>query len=187
VLWPESSEVRAHASLRSALARAQQIGTGAIQSHSVDLALAPGVAVDLNSARNLAHGLLDRSTRFLPTQPARSVVATLAAELLPGWYEDWILLEAENWRQLRLHALEAFALSLSAVGAFADAAGAALAAIAADPLRESSHATLVRVHLAEGNRWEALRAFSYCRELLARELHVAPTPALSALVAGLPA
>jgi len=143
VLWPESSEVRAHASLRSALARAQQIGTGAIQSHPVDLALAPGVAVDLNSARNLAHGLLDRSTRFLPTQPARSVVA--------------------------------------------NAAGAALAAIAADPLRESSHATLVRVHLAEGNRWEALRAFSSCRELLARELHVAPTPALSALVAGLPA
>jgi DNA-binding SARP family transcriptional activator len=187
VLWPESSDGRAHASLRSALARALQPGRGTIQSGPLDLSLASGVSVDLEAARDLAHALLNPSTTPVEPHAARTTVATLSAELLPGWYDDWILLEAENWRQLRLHALEAFAISLAAMGSFADAAGAALAAIAADPLRESSHATLIRVHLAEGNRSEACRAFAHCRKLLAAELNLEPTPRLADLVAGLPA
>jgi hypothetical protein len=36
--------------------------------------------------------------------------------LLPGWYDDWVLIEAQIWRQLRMHALEALALRLADVG-----------------------------------------------------------------------
>src|SRR6266700_2866149 len=31
----------------------------------------------------------------------------LSADLLPDWYDDWLLLEQERFRQLRMHALEA--------------------------------------------------------------------------------
>src|SRR5664280_310736 len=43
-------------------------------------------------------------------------------------------------------------------------------AIRADPFRESGHAALIRVHLAEGNQSEALRQFATYRELIVDEL-----------------
>ena len=79
-----------------------------------------------------------------------AAITALSGELLPDWYDDWVLLEAENWRQLRLHALEVLAGLLTAAGRYGDAAAAALAAVRADPLRESAHAALKVV--LEGTR-----------------------------------
>jgi SARP family transcriptional regulator, regulator of embCAB operon len=103
---------------------------------------------------------------------------------LPGWYEDWALIEAENWRQLRLHALEAAAGVLADAGRFGEAVGAAQAAVDADPLRESPHAALIAVHLREGNQSEALREFERYRERLRGEFGLEPTPRLRALLPG---
>jgi DNA-binding SARP family transcriptional activator len=41
---------------------------------------------------------------------------------------------------------------------------------------------IVRIHLAEGNAAEAVRAYRTCRRLLAAELGVAPSPAFHRLV-----
>ena len=109
----------------------------------------------------------------------------LSRDFLPGWYEDWVLLESEDWRQLRLHALEALAGRLTAAGRFGEAALAAHGAIRADPLRESARACLIRVHLTEGNRSEALREFERFSHILKAELGLTPTPQLRRLVATL--
>jgi DNA-binding SARP family transcriptional activator len=103
-------------------------------------------------------------------------------ELLPGWYEDWVVLEAESWRQLRLHALEASAGVLAGARRFGEAVCAAQAAVCADPLRESPHAALIRVHLSEGNQSEAVREFERYRERLGAALNLEPTPGLRALL-----
>jgi hypothetical protein len=95
------------------------------------------------------------------------------------------LVEAEDWRQLRLHALEVLAERLTARGNYGDAAAAALAAVRAEPLRESPRAALIRVHIAEGNPTEALQEFARYGELLMLELGVEPTERLRALVADL--
>ena len=42
-----------------------------------------------------------------------------------------------------------------------------MAAVAVEPLRESAHRAVMRVHLAEGNRNEALRQYELCRRALA--------------------
>ncbi|MGH2664122.1 MAG: AfsR/SARP family transcriptional regulator [Actinomycetota bacterium] len=109
----------------------------------------------------------------------------MSGELLPDWYDEWMLVEAEDWRQLRLHALEALADRLTTRGEYADAAAAALAAVRAEPLRESPRAALIRVHIAEGNPSEALREFARYGELLRLELGVEPTERLRKLVASL--
>jgi DNA-binding SARP family transcriptional activator len=108
-----------------------------------------------------------------------------AGELLPDWYDDWVVIERERHRQLRLHALEQLSARLSADGRHAAATEAGLAAIASEPLRESAHRVLIAVHLAEGNRGEALRQYRVCCGLLDRDLKVGPSPALQALVAPL--
>jgi DNA-binding SARP family transcriptional activator len=184
-LWPEVSERRSYASLRSALARMDCVSRRALQVKPLLMSLDEGVGVDLRDARALAHRLLDPATP--PGEPDLSVaaVASLSADLLPGWYDDWVLLESEDWRQLRLHALEALAGVLASARRFGEATEAARAAIRAEPLRESAVAALIRIHLAEGNQSEALREFErYCR-LLHAELGLRPTPQLRALVAGL--
>jgi SARP family transcriptional regulator, regulator of embCAB operon len=92
--------------------------------------------------------------------------------------------EAEDRRQLRLHAVETLADRLTAHGDYGDAA-AALAAVRAEPLRESPRAALIRVHIAEGNPSEALRGYSRYSELLRLELDVEPTQRLRQLVSDL--
>ena len=79
--------------------------------------------------------------------------------LLPGWYDDWVVLERERLRQLQLHALDRLAAALLAAEEPGRALDAALVAVQADPLRESAHRIVVRIHLREGNALEALRAY----------------------------
>lgn len=185
ILWPVATEVRASSSLRTALARLPDAAGAAVTATARELGLSDRVSVDLWDLRALAHQLLVPPDLSLASQPGPEAVSALSAELLPDWYEDWVLIEAEDWRQLRLHALEALAQRLTAQGRYGDAAEAALAAVRAEPLRESPRAALIGVHIAEGNPSEALREFARYGELLMLELGVEPTQRLRALVARL--
>jgi SARP family transcriptional regulator, regulator of embCAB operon len=182
-LWPAVSERRAHGSLRAALARLGGSAPGVLLADGADVSLVAGVDVDLHEAQVIARRLLADHGRVGPGGAA-AAVAGLSVELLPGWYEDWALVEAENWRQLRLHALEAAAGVLAGAGRFGEAVGAAQAAVDADPLRESPRAALIAVHMDEGNQSEALREFARYRRRLGAAFGLAPTARLRALLPG---
>ncbi len=106
-------------------------------------------------------------------------MSTLSADLLPGWYYDWAVIAAEYWHHLRIRALEEVAARLTAADRLAEAAAAALAAVRAEPLRESARAALIRVHIAEGNKSEALAEYERYRMLLNAELGLEPTSRLT--------
>jgi DNA-binding SARP family transcriptional activator len=184
-LWPIADEAHAASSLRSALARLRDAARTAVAATPRDLAVSEQVAVDLWDVRALA-GHLTAAPGSSPS-PAlgREAIPALSTELLPDWYDEWALVEGEDWRQLRLHALEALSDRLMAQGDFGDAVTAALAAVRVEPLRESPRAVLIRVHIAEGNPTEALREFVRYAELLMLELGVEPTARLRTLVADL--
>jgi SARP family transcriptional regulator, regulator of embCAB operon len=181
VLWPMVVERHAHGSLRAALARLTARAPGVLQGDGLDVWLVAGVAVDLCAAQAIARRLLANGGG-MDADRAAAAVPGLSMELLPGWYDDWALIEAENWRQLRLHALDAIAGILADAGRFGEAVGAAQAAVDADPLRESPHAALIGVHLREGNQSEALREFERYRLSLNAALGLEPTPRLRALL-----
>jgi DNA-binding SARP family transcriptional activator len=183
-LWPEASEEHAHASLRSALSRLSGITRTVVRVTSHELQLADGVSVDLRDARLIVHRLLNSGLTEASDLDDRAI-SMLSVDLLPDWYDDWAVAEAEEWRQLRLHALDALADRLTAAGRFGDATSAALAAVKAEPLRETAHAALIRVYLAEGNRSEALNAYQHYRTLLHSELGLEPTPLIHAIIEGI--
>jgi DNA-binding SARP family transcriptional activator len=184
-LWPVATEDHASSSLRSALARLHGGARAAVATTAQEVGLSDEATVDLWDSRALAHRLLapERSTQA--AEPGAEAIPALSEELLPDWYEEWVLAEAEAWRQLRLHALEALAERLTAGEKYGDAAAAALAAVRAEPLRESPRAALIRVHIAEGNPSEALREFARYGDLLKLELGAEPTERLRVLVANL--
>jgi DNA-binding SARP family transcriptional activator len=173
VLWPDCSDPHAHGNLRATLSRLHRRNlTAAIRSANGVLSLRDAVEVDVRRLVATASAVLD-GTLWVPD---RSTLGTLAGQdLLLGWYEDWVLLERERLRQLRLHALEAMSDRLLAAGDAKAALEAALAAVAVEPLRESAHRAVIRAHLAEGNRAEALRQLHRLRDLLRRELAVDPS------------
>jgi DNA-binding SARP family transcriptional activator len=178
-LWPEVSEDKALGSLRTALWRLQQLGAPVIATCGEKLSLVKDVVVDTDE--------LVRSARLLSsTEDERRTAAALLlngpAELLPGWFDDWVLIERERLRQLCLHALEDLALHGLRRACYAEALDATLAAMRAEPLRESPHRLLIEIHIAEGNYSEALQTYQSYRALLHRELGVAPSPAIRLLI-----
>ncbi len=183
--WPESTDEHAGASLRSALSRLNGPSRHALKVTATDVGLAEGVVVDVHRSQALARRLTDHDALRSDRDIGTPAVSALSDDLLPGWYDDWAVIAAEDWRQLRLHALEAVAGRLTEADRLAEAAAAALAAVRAEPLRESSRAALIRVHMAEGNQSNALGEFERYRVLLHAELGLEPTSRLTALVSGL--
>jgi DNA-binding SARP family transcriptional activator len=181
LLWPDYSGERSLADLRTALWRANHSRASVVTTTGMRLSLRAGVQVDVRALTALGRGASD---------PAKSVVAELqgmswfelSLDLLPDWYDDWLVDDREGVRQLRLHALESLTGELSNRGRHAEAILAALAAVRLEPLRETAHAALIRAHLAEGNRSEAQRQFYRCRDLLAAELAVEPSESIRRLI-----
>jgi DNA-binding SARP family transcriptional activator len=180
-LWLESSEERANASLRTALWRLRRPDCRLVRATASHIALAPEVAVDVRAAAASARRAIQRESDEDDLAELRD-----AGDLLPDWYDDWVLIERERFRQLRLHALEAVCDTLTAAGRHGEAAEAALAAIAVEPLRESAHRALIRTHLAEGNPGEAIRQYRVFRDLLGTQLGLEPSSLMRELVSALP-
>ncbi len=71
------------------------------------LSLEPSIDVDLITASRRARELLEGGAMMAPPTRATSASCETRAISFPDWYEDWVLIEREHFRQLRLHALEA--------------------------------------------------------------------------------
>lgn len=181
-LWPDADEDHAGSSLRSTLARLDEGARSALAVTASQVGIAERMTVDLWESEALARRLAGPHESLTVDRSAEAEIEALSSELLPGWYEDWVIVEAEAWRLRRLHALETLADDLRGEGSFGQASSAAQAAIGADPLRESPRAALMRVHMAEGNVSDAIREFARYRELLKRELGLEPTPRLQELL-----
>lgn len=181
-LWMDAPEKRAMANLRSALWRLRLPGRSIVDRHGDYLSLQQDVQVDVRE-------LAARSRAMMGSATARSADGfddlITSGELLPDWYDDWVLIERERLRQLRLHALEQACTDLTADQRYGEAIEAALAAIADEPLRESAHRLLITVYLAEGNRIEAIRQFRVYADLIRSELDIDPAPEICDLVSSL--
>lgn len=176
-LWPQHTEERAKANLRSALWRLGKAPTELVVATKSHLRLADGVWVDVrDGVADLAsagmESILDSALPF----------GALDSDLLPDWYDDWILIERERLRQFQLGSLEEGARLALARGRYGSAIQLALAAVSADPLRESGHRLTIEAHLANGNRFDAIRQFETYRTLLSSKLGCEPTPALTQLI-----
>jgi DNA-binding SARP family transcriptional activator len=183
MLWSDMRSERANANLRSALWRAQRPERRLIAASSQTIALGQQVRVDVRAAIRRAHHLLDATVPADEADLNPKTRLALSADLLPDWYDDdWVVVERERFRQLRLHALEVLCEQLTAIGRFGEAVDAGLAAVRAEPLRESAHRALVRVYLAEGNQSEAVRQYVLCRRLLREELGIEPSPSFRGLL-----
>jgi predicted ATPase/DNA-binding SARP family transcriptional activator len=112
----------------------------------------------------------------------RTAVDLYRGDLLPGYYEDMILAERERLSQMLPGALGRLASVLAEIGDMDEALEHARRAVGVDPLREESHALLIRLYGRAGRIAEALRQYRELEQTLQEELDAAPSAPLRALI-----
>ncbi|PVZ08184.1 transcriptional activator [Actinomycetospora cinnamomea] len=180
-LWSEATERRAQGSLRTALWRLNQ-DTNVLCAGPNVVGLAPDVWVDVDAVMSEIRALTRTDTPIGATLCMSGGRVLERRDLLPEWDEDWVVLERERLRQLRMHALEELATLWAGEGRWREALDAALQAVSLEPLRESAHRVVIGIHLREGNLIEAVRHFDAYRLLVRREMGIAPTSRLTELI-----
>lgn len=178
-LWPDLCYVRASKNLRTALWRVQRAGPGILSADMSRVRLAPGVSVDVVD-------LLARAKKLISNPCAETLtVATVLIEkpaLLPDWDDEWLSPDRENYRTVRLEALETAARDLLDQRRLAEALLAGLAVVRSDPLRESARRLVIETQIAQGNVADAVRGFLDYRRGLRSELGLEPSRALTAMI-----
>lgn len=152
-LWPEKTDERAGANLRSALWRLRQQGADVMRMDGTTLCLRAEVRVDVHDVTEWAWRVIEGRA-----EPGDIDHVPPSGDLLDDWYDEWVVIERERLHQLRLHAIEGICRYLLDSGRVARAIDAALTVVSVDPLRESAHRLLIEAHVAEGNWAEAVRA-----------------------------
>jgi DNA-binding SARP family transcriptional activator len=176
-LWPEHDERRAKANLRSALWRLGKASPDLIDATKSHLRLSGAVWVDIR------HGIGE-----LAATPDDSIAActlpfqALDSDLLPDWYDDWLTVERERLRQFRLGSLEEGAALALERGRPAQSIQLALAAIAADPLRESAHRLVAAAHIENGNLADAHRQYESFEAMVEAELGCQPSARFRSMI-----
>ncbi len=179
MLWPDKPETRAAANLRTALWRLPAPGgLHLVTCDGTQLKLSHDVLVDVLESDHAGWALVDdRCPGLGECDPDMFLV-----ELLPGWYDDWVVFERERTAQLHLRFLEAMTHRLLALGQTTKALDVALRVVDADPFRERSQRALLAVYRSEGSLGEALRQYERYRRLIRETFGCEPSPELRAMV-----
>jgi DNA-binding SARP family transcriptional activator len=179
-LWPNSDESRALNSLRAAVLRVRRAAANVLEVDGSTLTLRASVSVDLLDLIDCAERVVHHNN--CDTEQAEYLLGT--GELLPGWYDDWVMFERERLHHLRIRALEVLAVHELDDGHPDLALAAAHDAVSLEPLRESARRLLIRAHVALGNRALAASALAEYRQDLERDLGVEPSPEIVQEVVG---
>jgi DNA-binding SARP family transcriptional activator len=172
VLWPNGNDDRATGNLRSSIWRLRGAGIDVLQVDKLCVGLAPHVRVDVDDVDEWAGRIV--SDRPSPDDLCVHPDSLDAVDLLPGWYDEWVIMSRERLRHRVLHALEALSRTLSRCGRHQEAVEAAIVAASVEPLRDSAQRALMAAHVAEGNWNEAQRSCQVYVDLLRDELGIAP-------------
>jgi DNA-binding SARP family transcriptional activator len=180
-LWPESSETRAAANLRSAIWRLpDHDGLAMVEARGHVLAVADDVVIDVRHVEEVGWSLVRDSCATVHADQGK----LFFDDLLPGWYDDWVIVERERLAQLRLHFLDATTAALLRSGHVAEALDVAVRLVAFDPLRERSQRALLSVYRAEGSHGQALRQLERYRALMWETFACEPSDELVNLALG---
>lgn len=182
-LWPDLPASRAKANLRSTLSRLRAACPYLLAPGATAVRLADGVHVDTWEVESIASQLASggAEAELAETVP----IEPLTAELLPGWDDEWVILERDRLRELSLHTLEQSAAGLATQRRFVRAIQTLYEVLRIDSLRESAMRSLIEVHLAEGNQAQAVRCYLSFRQRLRAELGVSPSDSMTGLMSGL--
>ncbi|MGA7669016.1 MAG: BTAD domain-containing putative transcriptional regulator [Nitrolancea sp.] len=191
VLWPDSTDTQARTNLRHLLHTLRHSLPDAEQffevtNRTISLARNDDLWSDVGEIERAAETL---SGEFDADdfECARRAMELYSGDLLEGCYDDWIEPERDRLRSIYTQSMTRVIDVLTERGQFADGIAEAERLLRHDPLNESCHRALMRLHDMLGNRAQALQQYHVLVATLDRELGVPPsTETIAAYQALLP-
>ncbi|MCI2237335.1 AAA family ATPase, partial [Kineococcus sp. TRM81007] len=185
-IWSEDLPDTWASALRSIVTRVRRFLAAAGEGASLEnvdgryvVRLPAGTVVDVEVAlaeRHHARELLERGEARTARELAERCVRVLSRPFLPDHDSPWVHGVRADLAERCSSAREVAVAAAAACGDTGAAVEHARAAVAAAPLREAAHRSLVQAHLAAGDRGQALSAYSRLRAVLRDELGVDPSP-----------
>ena len=184
LLWGDRGEGQARDSLRQALSLVRKalshVDPHALVAHEDTISFKPSsLATDATIFADLV------------AQPGadglEQAVALYSGELFDGFqisapeFESWATAERERFREMALGAMTRLLDHQLSMGAIEGGIRIAARLLAADPLQERIHRTLMELYCRQGRYGAALRQYRTCADLLAKELGVDPDATTKAL------
>ncbi len=166
LLWPDSSESNARRNLRQALWRLRKaIGESylLVDTMSIALSAAADVWLDVSALEDAAD--LDTKT----------AVSVYEGELLPGFYEDWVLLERDRLGAVFERKMQRWLAQLLETQRWADARDWAERWIAQGQIPEGGYRAVMISYAAEGELSKVDATYRRCVNALQQELGVEPS------------
>lgn len=187
-LWPDKEEEAARHCLASALWRMRARSRPFALPIVVDgdlVALAGGtIWIDALAFERRAQAALEQPSRLVSAHERRRLARALrmyGGDLLSEIDQEDIQIERARLHSLYLDALYELSRAHAAAEEWPEAMRSARTVCALEPLREDAQRLLIEALARCGNRALALRQLEICKQVLARELQVAPMPETMAL------
>jgi len=186
LLWGDYSEERAQAALRTTLWRLRQIlepegtprGTYLTgQARDVAFNCTSKYWLDIEIFENQITGLLECPVSAMYDDDALMLEETLAiytADLLEGFYEDWIINERERLHHLYLNGLQHLMMYHRHHNQAEKGLECGRKILQLDPLQEAVHREMMLLYAVSGERALAIRQYEICRTALISELKIQP-------------
>ena len=189
-LWPEAEPVNGRMSLRTALASLRrQFEPSGVPFGTVITADSTFVQLDSRSVTTDVAEFLESLRTGSKTEDEdqrlrhfETAIESYHGELLPGFYEEWILTERRRLHETYLEALKSSTRLYTSKRDYERATRAAQAALDADPLREESHRDLMRLYAVMGRPSAAMAQFAELEKLVREHLGAEPSMASRELV-----
>ena len=183
LFWPDSTEAQARTNLRKQIYNLRRTVPDADQhlyadSLTVRWHTDSPLALDVAQFEAClveageAEGKGDQQTERKALARAASLYK---GDLLPGFYDDWVLDERQRLSQRLTGALERLTLLYELDRQYGPAIETAQQLLLHDPVHEATHRRIMRLHALNGDRARALRAYHTCTTVLERELDVEPS------------
>jgi DNA-binding SARP family transcriptional activator len=176
LLWPESPEENARASLRRTLTGIRKMAPDCLSTTRQTAAVNADAQISVDVIR-FAALVADGAA----TDDLQEAVALYQGDFLERFYlpdappfDRWALGQRARLRQMALEALHSLAVHFAGRREYGPAVSYARQVLDIEPWRESGHRDLMRLLALSGQRSAALKQYETCCQLLADELSVAP-------------
>jgi len=186
--WPELSDARARRRLSHTLWQIQDVVNSASSSY-LDVAT-DTLVFDRDSSYWLDVEEFDRQYAISKGSPEdtrvavsyrasvlRACVDLYRGDFLAGFFDDWVVVEQDHYRQRYLTALSRLIEATKSAGAYEEALGYARRMTHHDPLSEEVHREVMRLCFLLGRTGDAVEQFRRCRSVLDEDLGAEPSAA----------
>ena len=181
LFWPDLSESVARRRLSQALWQVRQVCPDIETNRTtVRLPSLDSYWVDVEAFRGAMSRAASHEESLLSS--LQEAVDLYQGDFLPGFYDDWTLVQREQLRQQYVLALQKLVQGYFQLGAYDQALEAGQRLINEEPLNEWAYEQVIRLCALLGRRDEAMRHYARLRRNLAEALGARPGPAIEQLM-----